>query len=220
MGNDDYYRPDDEQEAAQDRIDRIRSGGTRAPEPEPRGRGRVSDDYEPPREEPRARPERRRRSEDLDMPEPQLSPTQGQKAVLLIGGVVLLGILAVIVIILLSGGFGDLGLDLPLGATDTPTPTNTPTATPEPTATITPSPTPPPPDLAIPPLTCIFQSGTGCFDYCNDTANQAECTGAANFLQAQGVDSDVFFECLSPGPGANQGNPQECLREGWYAANP
>ena len=222
MGNDSYYRPDDEQEEAQSRIDRIRGGGTQAPEPAPEPRGRVDDNYE--REEPRRRPQRERRRNDETPPEPQLTRSQGQQAVLLIGGVVLLGLLAVVVIVLLAGGLGGSGggggINLPFGATDTPTPTPTFTPSPTPTEAPTPTPTPPPPDLALPPLTCLFQSGVGCFDYCNDAANAAECTAASEFLQAQSVDPTVFFDCLSPGPGANQGNPQQCLADGWYAANP
>ena len=225
MGNDDYYRPDDEQEEAQSRIDRIRGGGSQAPEPapEPRGRARVDDDYDQ-RERQRSRPQRERRRNDESPPEPQLTRSQGQQAVLLIGGVVLLGLLAVVVIVLLAGGLGGDGggggINLPFGATDTPTSAPSPTPTEVPTATPTETPTPTPPDLALPPLTCLFQSGVGCFDYCNDAANAAECTAASEFLQAQSVDSAVFFDCLSPGPGANQGNPQKCLADGWFAANP
>jgi hypothetical protein len=86
--------------------------------------------------------------------------------------------------------------------------------------TETPTPTRIAPVLNLPPLTCIFQSGMGCYDYCNDSANNAECQAAWDFVEAQEADPDVFFQCLGTQPGPNTGDAEECLKEAWRADNP
>jgi hypothetical protein len=141
-------------------------------------------------------------------------------ALTMIGGLVAVGILIVVVLVLVAGMVSGGGIGIPLFATRTPTPTATPLATDTPTPTLTLTPTRTAPNLALPPLTCIFQSGTGCFDYCQEPANLNECNSARDFVRAQGADPEAWFRCLSPGPGPNQGNPQDCLRQAWYAANP
>ncbi|MBN1429475.1 MAG: hypothetical protein JXB07_13965 [Anaerolineae bacterium] len=143
------------------------------------------------------------------------------KAIIVIGGVVVAGVLLVlallVVVPLLTGGGGTIAL--PFLATATSTPTITPTATA--TATVTPTATKTAPStLQLPNLTCIYQSGTGCFDYCNDPANSDECQGAKNFVSAQAADPDVWLQCISPGSGANVGEPLECLRDAWRVKNP
>ena len=154
-------------------------------------------------------------------PAPRRAPSgsTGSRALLFIGGIVGIGVIVVLVIVLLSGVLtgGGGGVNLPFGATETPIPTATLTPSPTPTEMPTATATPAPPNLSLPPLTCIFQSGTGCSDYCADAENEQECTAARDFIAAQEADPDVWFECLSPGPGANVGNPQECLVEAWYA---
>ncbi len=141
------------------------------------------------------------------------------QAIVFIGLMVGAGVLIVLVLLLVSGVLGGGNLLGGLFATATPTATATPVATDTPIPTETPIPTITPPALSLPPLTCIFQSGTGCFDYCQQVANQSECNSARDFVRAQKADPDVWFNCLSPGPGPNQGNPQECLRQAWHAVN-
>lgn len=144
------------------------------------------------------------------------------QGMIVIGGVVVIGLLIVAIIIMLGNLLGGSGS--PLGAT----------ATPEPSPTLLVTETPPPTEgpaasgssagdefeLALPPLTCIFQSGVGCYDYCQDPANEAECDSARQFVRAQNADPDVWLNCVAPEPGPNVGNPQECLEEAWRANNP
>lgn len=138
-----------------------------------------------------------------------------RQAMMIVGGLVVLGVLIVIIMLVFSSFTGGGGIPLinPPTATLTPTltPTVTLTPTPAPTATVA------APNLALPPLTCVFQSGTGCFDYCQDAANADECASARSFISAQQADPDVFFSCLAPSSGPNQGNPQDCLEEAWRA---
>jgi hypothetical protein len=151
---------------------------------------------------------------------------RGSQAFIVIGGIVAVGLVIVAGIAAISvlnrGGFGGgTGGGLPglfQPATETPVPTETATSTPEPT--LTPTATKEAPALSLPPLTCIFQSGQGCFDYCADDGNRSECNAARDFVEAQGVDPDFFFNCLSPGSGPNEGNPQTCLDDAWRERNP
>lgn len=230
MRDDEYYDSEEERKAAEDRIRRIREGGAE-PAPEPsstfgqgyeraeldaveraRARARAARDaldYEPaPRVRPSAQPAGRAPA----------APGRGQQALLIIGGVVAAGIVIVVVLLIISMLAG--GGALPFVATRTPTPTATPTETPTPIATETPTPTRPAPNLALPPLTCIFQSGVSCYEYCQDPGNQAECQSARQFVAAQNADPDVWLSCIAPGPGPNVGNPQACLEEAWRALNP
>ncbi len=230
MGSDQFLRPEDEQDEANRRIEEIRRGGSTSAsgraasyeeeaqegyesEAVSRARGRAA--------AARARlglgaePESRARK-----PASRAGTRSGISALTMIGGLVGLGIVIVIILVLVAQAASGGGLAIPLFATKTPTPTPTPPATETPTPTLTLTPTRPAPNLALPPLTCIFQSGTGCFDYCQQPANLSECNSAKDFVRAQGADPDVWLTCLAPGPGPNQGNPQDCLRQAWYAANP
>ncbi|GAB4470350.1 MAG: hypothetical protein Kow00124_06470 [Anaerolineae bacterium] len=221
MMSDRRFGDPNEPEEARERIERIKRGGQQQPQPTPEpdyypepgpsqptppGMSRVG--RVPAAEPPGPAP----------APEPKPAPGRGTQAIMFIAGVVGIGIIVVLALVLLSGVLTGGGPALPFGATDTPTPTATFTPTPTPTETPTPTPTPPPPRLSLPPLTCIFQSGTGCFDYCQAAENAQECQAAKDFVAAQGADPDAWFTCLSPGPGANVGNPQECLVQAWYAA--
>jgi hypothetical protein len=147
---------------------------------------------------------------------PQKS-ARGTQALIVIGGIVALGVVVVLILFiaapLLTGG-GGAGVQLPWVPTSTPTPTPTPLPTP------TPTPTKVAPALALPPLTCIFQSGTGCFDYCANAANTAECNSAKDFVRAQGADPDVWLKCIAAVSGPNTGDPQKCLEDAWRASNP
>jgi hypothetical protein len=134
----------------------------------------------------------------------------------------LLGIVALLIIILLIAGATSGNLNLPSLFQPADTATPTPTITPSPTATEEPSPTPTqevPRNLGLPPLECLY-TGPGCYDFCQDSENRLDCDGAREFLSRQRVDPDTWFDCVAPGPGANVGNPQECLEEAWRAANP
>lgn len=205
----------DEFEAAEDRIRSIREGG--GAEDEGLGAAEAGG----------SRADRLRDSID-DEPQPRggaparrTTTNRGRQAVIVIGGLVAIGILIVLIIFLASSLFGEGG-GLPFLATATPTPTATsvPTATPTPTSTPTPT-REAPSDLALPPLSCIFSSEAGgCFDYCQNPDNQAECASARDFIEAQNADADYWFECVAPGPGPNEGNPNECLKEAWREANP
>jgi hypothetical protein len=221
----DYYEPDDEMDAAADRIARIRGGGSAGPPPAGRGEFEEVDSDALSRARSRARTARQVLGEEELEPRgragraPAGGGTRSRQAIIIIGGVVGLGVILVVVIFLVSrlgGGGGGFNLF----ATDTPTPTFTPTPTETPLPTETPTPTKVAPALNLPPLTCIFQSGAGCFDYCNDPANANECQGARDFVQAQSADPDVFFQCLGTQSGPNSGEAQECLKEAWRAANP
>ncbi|HEC23019.1 MAG TPA: hypothetical protein ENI95_08890 [Chloroflexi bacterium] len=227
----DEYNGYDEAEAAEDRIRRIRKKGA-AGAPPPRGAGLDEVDSEALRRA-RARARRTRgvveQLEEEEVVKPRARPARtggrGQQALLFIGGIVVVGILIVGALFLVSGFLSGEGGGLPdilSRATDTPTPTPTPEATATPTPTETPSPTPTreaPRDLGLPPLECLY-TGPGCYDFCQNPDNQATCEAARQFLSAQRVDPDAWFECVAPGPGPNVGNPQECLEEAWRVANP
>lgn len=233
------FNSDDERDAAEDRIRRIRGQGQgQEPEPAPPPRDPYYDeplDDDPPaisraRERARAAREALARQGGLDeppappsrvtgtVPVPPAAPVpreaaRSRQAFLIIGGLVVLGVLIVVFLAILSSfmpGGGIFGPPVPT-VTPSPTPTETPTPTPEPTPTV------PAPNLSLPPLTCIFQSGVGCFDYCQNPDNQSECESARSFIRAQGANPDVFFQCIAPGPGPNQGNAQDCLEEAWRA---
>jgi hypothetical protein len=140
------------------------------------------------------------------------------QALTLIGGIVGVGVLIVVIIVLAAGALGGNGIRLPGMATATPTATATPIATE--TSIPSATPTKQAPNLALPPLTCIYQSGGGCFDYCQQAGNASECNSARSFIEAQGADFDAWMRCVSPGSGPNTGNPQDCLRQAWYSNNP
>ncbi len=229
MRDDDFYGSEEERREAEERLRRIRGEGRGSEVPSPRPSSQAFDDPlggEPEAAE-RVRARARAARAGLESePEPRARPEPGraalgrsrsQQGILIIGGLVLLGIVIVVVLLLVSMLGGGT---LPFGATATPTPTPTPTETPTPVATETPTPTRPAPNLALPPLTCIFQSGVGCFEYCQSPDNAAECNSAKAFVQAQNADPDLWLNCIAPGPGPNVGNPQACLEEAWRALNP
>jgi hypothetical protein len=224
--SDQYNNPDDELDAADRRIDQIlKSGGTAQPS-RPAQQPTPADQYESEDAIARARGRVNATRQQLGIGDasqarrrmsgaPSLTGSgRNTQALMLIGGLVGAGVIVVLIIILAANALKGGGINLPGFATDTPTPTITPT--PAPTAT----PTKIAPSLNLPPLTCIFQSGTGCSDYCAEPSHLTECNTARTFLEAQGVDSNVFFNCLSPSSGPNTGNPVECIRQGWYAKNP
>ncbi len=228
MRDDDIYESEEERRAAEERIRRIRGEGEPPPSsPLPssrafddsldaeseaaervRARARAARAALEPEPSPRARPASRRVS---------AGGGRSQQGLLIIGGLVLIGIVIVVVLLLVSMLGGGT---LPFGATATPTSTPTPTETPTPIATETPTPTRPAPNLALPPLTCIFQSGVGCFEYCQSPDNAAECNSAKAFVRAQNADPDLWLSCIAPGPGPNVGNPQACLEDAWRSLNP
>ena len=222
MSDDQYYDSGDESQEARDRISRIRGGGGTSSQPQSSGSSQEFDSSRPARGPSRADLLREAMGED----EPGRGKTpesRGRQGLVMIVGIVLISFLVVAIILLAgmlrndaeSGG----GFSLPFMATDTPTPT----ATNVPTATFTPLPTatetPVAPELRLPNLTCLIPSGTGCFDYCSDPANEAECTQAKEAVSAQGADPDFWLNCLSPSSGPNVEDPRECLRQAWYAAN-
>lgn len=233
MGNDRNFGSEDEQEAAKRRIDDILGGGQAPAEPSGRAYEDALDDVESDAVS-RARGRASSARARLGMEEPAVEErvpragrvrpapgaSTGRRAIMIIGGVVGAGIVLLIIILLVAQALGGQGITLPGFATATPTFTPTPPATETPTPTATFTPTRPAPELQLPPLTCIFQSGTGCTDYCNQAENTSECNAAREFIRAQGADPEAFFRCLSPGTGPNQGNPQDCLRQAWYARNP
>lgn len=219
----------EERDAADERLRQILEGGGQAPTPAPES-GRSTVPLEDDLGESDAASRLRSRADAVReqiSAEPRAQPRaastgvpagRGRQGLLIIGGVVLIGIVVVLLIVLiaaLSGGTPAFSF----GATRTPTPTPTETPTPTPIATETPVPTVPAPNLALPPLTCIFQSGVGCYDYCQNAENAAECQSARDFVQAQNADPDQWLNCIAPGPGANVGNPQACLEEAWRALN-
>lgn len=233
MHNDPYNDAETERREAEERIRRIREDG----QPAPAGGGPAAGGYEEGgmgdvESEALARARARARSlgarlEEEKAPSPARAavPRRGgigraSQAFIVIGGVVAVGVVIVAIIALLASVSGDGGIVLPFLSTATPTATATPTETPTPPATETPTPTKVAPNLALPPLTCIFQSGIGCYDYCQDAANAAECQSAKAFVQAQNADPDFWLNCIAPGPGPNVGNPQRCLEDAWRKLNP
>lgn len=226
MGGDPYNDAETERREAEERIRRIREGGAGHP-PESGGPG-ADVESEALR---RARERARRLREGLEEPVPptpsRVTPPRPRgglgrtsQAFVVIGGVVAVGVVIVLIIALLASLSGGRGISLPFLNTATPTATATPTETPTPPATDTPTPTKVAPNLALPPLTCIFQSGIGCYDYCQNPANAAECQSAKAFVQAQNADPDFWLNCIAPGPGPNVGNPQRCLEDAWRKLNP
>jgi hypothetical protein len=215
----DYYQSDEEREAAEDRIRRIREGSEPAPAPASPEEWDVPsvEDVSRARGTARAARSALGRDEGYAAPRGAGGRSRTSQAFIVIGGVVAIGVLILLIILLLGSLRGDGGLRLPFGATDTPT--GVP-ATATPAATETPTPTRTAPNLSLPPLTCIFQSGAGCFDYCSDPANQTECNSAKDFVRAQGANPDAWLQCIAAGPGPNTGNPQQCLEDAWRQANP
>jgi len=226
----------EERRAAEDRIRRIREGGG---EPRPPAQP-VDDEFDsldddfvaPSRAGQRTRPTRPPRDrietdwdtapaprrgarprDPFDTVEPAPA-TRSRQGMMIVGGLVVLGVMIVVFLLIISSFLGG-GPPLLSRATETMTPTTEPTATVPPTAA--PTVTAQAPNLALPPLTCIFQSGVGCFDYCQAAENSAECQSARSFVSAQAADPDVFFSCLGTAPGPNQGNPQDCLEQAWRA---
>ncbi len=225
MSNDPNQGGEEEFEAAEDRIAKIRQAGAAQPGSE----GGYQQDLGEPDLEALSRARSRSRTLGGDTGgsaassrAPARRPAaRGNQALILIGGLVGIGILIVVIIVLVGMlGGGAKGFSLPFLSTATPTATATPAATVTPTVTPTATATKVAPNLALPPLTCIFQSGVGCFDYCNDPANKAECDSARAFVQAQGADPEKWLQCIASGPGANTGNPQTCLEDAWRANNP
>lgn len=227
MYDDQYRDGSGEREEAESRIDRIRRGAGQAPsaEPEPVYDDTLDSDALS-RARSRAQAARESLSYEEERPGRGRTPaSRGRQGIMMIAAIVGAGVVVLVVIVLLIRllGGGGSGPALPFLATDTPTPTPTPEATETPVPTETPTPTPTkeaPSTLALPPLTCIFQSGTGCFDYCQNADNASECESAKDFIRAQDADPDVWFECLAPESGPNVGNPQLCLEDAWRAANP
>ncbi len=229
MSND-YLRPEDEQEEAKNRIDEIRKGGGQSQSSSGSQSGSYDDSFDLGESDAvsrargraasaRARLNNDSRSMGSSRTADSADSPRSSQALLWIGGFVLAGIVLVLLLVLISPILRGEPINIPGLATKTPTPTVTPPATETPTATLTLTPTRVAPELALPPLTCIFQSGAGCFDYCQQADNLSECNSAKSFVQAQGADPEVWFKCLSPGTGPNEGNPQDCLRQAWYAAN-
>jgi len=230
MGNDPYNPPSGEEETPEERIRRIREGGSAQPpsQPEPAieedpilssGRASRSEQL---RQELTGRGSQSAASQSGSrISSASTAPSnRGRQAIIVIGGVVAVGVLIVLVLFLISAMSGGGGVSIPFLATATATPTATNTATPLPTETPTATPTKEAPALALPPLTCIFQSGVGCFDYCQQPANEGECNSARDFVTAQGADPFVWLDCIASGPGPNTGNPQKCLEDAWRANNP
>jgi hypothetical protein len=229
MSDNQYDDSDQEASEARDRINRILRGGASGDADLP-----ASMDSEDPLgdSEALARARAKLRPSRANLPAEQepvlrsrvstgLAPTRSRQALMVIGGVVAAGVLLVIVLLLAAPLLRGEGINLPFIATATPTSTTTPTPTATATETLTPTPTKAAPStLSLPNLTCIYQSGTGCFDYCADTANAGECQSAREFISAQGANPEVWFQCVSPGTGPNVGNPLECLRDAWRATNP
>jgi hypothetical protein len=222
------YYDDGEEEAAeaQRRIDDILSGGGQAPQQQ-----QPADNYgDPlggsPRVELRSRAARSALGLDQEEEiQPRQRTRQGQggrqpapraqQAIMIIGGIVLLGVITVgIIVVLANMSKPGAGISLPFISTATPTPTETPT----PTATATATATVPP--LSLPNLTCLVQSTTGCLTYCQNIDNLQECDQARAAVENQKADFTVFLKCLEPSPGANTGNAQDCMEEAYRARNP
>jgi hypothetical protein len=197
--------PEEEQNAAENRIDSIRHGSGAA--------------QQPPAPAPRARvepPARGRVSASSVSSGPADTGMNRNRALMMIGGLVGVGILIVVVIVLLSGMGGGGGVGS-FFATDTPTPTPTSTSTATPTITPTPTATPTPPNFTIPGLSCLFDNSVTCFDYCNQTVNTTECNAAKEAISRQQLDANAWWQCVAPGPGV-EGNALECARKVWYAS--
>lgn len=227
--SDEYLNPDDEQDEAQRRIDQIMRGGGAAPLPPNRVEIEpVADDYETDavlRARGRAQETRARLglatdgSSDVSR---RASSTIGglprptQQALIWIGGLVGVGILIVVIIVVTARALGrGNNVNLPGLSTSTPAGTETLAVT-----STTAAPTRAVPQLFLPSLNCIFQAGGGCSDYCAQPANVSVCDGAKTFVEQQGVKWDFWLSCVSPGPGPNTGDPQQCMRDGWLANNP
>lgn len=220
MGGNQNYESDDEAEEAQNRIDRILGGGGAQDAPQQSGSSQDPLGGDPlAGRQFRSRSARSAYEEDQSGGQGQMgarAPRQpssgGRRALVIMGGVIALGLLVVLAVVLL-GGLAQRGtINLPFF------PTATPTATLTPTSTLTPTPTKVAPNLQLPQLTCIF-IGEGCLNYCKDPANAAECSGARDFVKAQGADPDVWFNCIAPASG-QVGEPKKCLEDAWRANNP
>ena len=228
--SDQYLNPDDEQDEAQRRIDNIIHGGGTAPltpsrvDVEP-----IEDDYETDAvqrargraQETRARLGLATDGESRASTGRRMTRSEGgiarptQQALLWIGGLVGVGILIVIIIVVTAQALGrSNNVDLPGAATD-PAITQTPAVT-----NTSAAPTRAVPQLFLPSLNCIFQAGGGCSDFCAQPANVSTCEGAKTFVEQQGVKWDFWLKCVSPAPGPNTGDPQQCMRDGWLANNP
>lgn len=226
-----YLNPDEEQDEAQRRIDDIRRGGGAAPIPPKRvDIEPLDDDYEidaVQRARSRAQQTRARLGlADDGAPEDskrRMAPSRGgiprptQQALIWIGGLVGVGLLIVVLIIITAQMLGRGGnVTVPgLATEETPAVTDTPAVT-----STTAAPTRVVPQLFLPSLNCIFQAGGGCSDYCSQPANVSTCAGAKSFVEQQGVSWEFWLNCVSPGPGPNTGDPQQCMRDGWLANNP
>jgi hypothetical protein len=229
MGSNQYYDDsEDEAAEAQNRIDQILGGGGAQNAPQqPQPADTYTDDPlgGAPRVELRSRAARS--ALGLDQPEanqPRQRQSQGgrspapraQQAIMVVGGIVVLGIVVVAAIFLLANAAkpGGSPIAIPFLSTATSTPTNTPTPTP----TATPTPTVPP--LQLPNLTCLVTSTTGCLDYCQNIDNLKECDQARDAVETQGADFTAFLKCLEPASGPNTGNPQTCLEDAYRAKHP
>jgi hypothetical protein len=133
-----------------------------------------------------------------------------------IGGLVGVGILIVIIIVVTARALGRAtNVTVPGLSTETPAVTGSPALT-----STSAAPTRTVPQLFLPSLNCIFQAGGGCSDFCAQPANASTCEGAKTFVEQQGVKWDFWLACVSPAPGPNTGDPQQCMRDGWLANNP
>jgi len=221
MSDNQYYDNGEEEAAeANDRINRILGGGG-APDASPNvgsGGDPLGGDDPLAQRQFRSRTARSAYEDDQSAERPAgRAPRQpaasGRRAIAIIGGVLVIGLLAVAAIVVVGGLTQGGSVNLPFF------PTATPTATMTPTATLTPTPTKIAPNLQLPQLTCIFTS-EGCLNYCKLPANAAECQGAKDFIKAQGANADVWFECIAPESGQVGGEPKKCLEDAWRAQNP
>lgn len=228
MSDNQYNDSDQEAADARDRIDRILRGDAGAGEPSSIDSGDPLGDSEAlARARSRRGPSRANLGAEAVSEQPVIrsrvgagpAPSRARQALMVIGGVVAAGVLLVVVLLLAAPLLRGESVGIPFLATATSTPTITPTPTETPTVTPTATKTAPS-TLALPNLPCIFQSGTGCFDYCADAENAAVCQAAREFIGAQGADANAWFQCVSPSSGPNVGNPLECLRDAWRANNP
>lgn len=203
--SDPYSYSDDEREAAEDRIRRIREGGGEPPAQPQQGRARLDDYDEPIR--PRADPVR-----SVQRVEDQVERRRAFGLIgAMVGVILVVGLLLVVLWVIFTPG----GLSLPIFATETPTPTPIPTATPTPTPSPTPTVTPTPtlPVLSVPSLECAFDASISCLDYCAEPANADACEEARAVIIRQNADADFWFECVS----SSTGDPRTCMEEAWRA---
>jgi hypothetical protein len=220
MSDNQYSNSEDEAAAAQDRINRIIGGGAQQQSDNSGYSEQLGESDALNRARSAGRDIGSNRDQSYDNRRPRRSGGASQ-AIVVIGGLVVFGILVVGVLFLATPLLrGDsAGFSIPFLATATPTYTPTPLATATPTITPTATKSPPQ-NLEIPSLTCIFQSGIGCSDYCKNPANAQECDGAKAKLERENIKFDLWLQCVAPGPGPNTGDANTCLGTAWLASNP